>query len=185
MLKKSKEFLRLSKSVKKLLSDEIVDIVIFGSSVKEKSQPGDIDIAIIFRHHANIDIIKKFQDALGEKCHVSAVPIDHFFTKSHSLAKTILFEGISLLTNKPLSENFDLKPFVLYTYDLSKQDALTKVKFVYLLKGRTGDGLIKNVGGRYISPSSFIVPVSKDEEILEVFKTWNIKFYREKIMLVG
>ena len=54
MLTKSKEFLRLKKKVNRLLSEDIVDVILFGSSAKEKIEPNDIDIAIIFRNSVKI-----------------------------------------------------------------------------------------------------------------------------------
>lgn len=186
MLIKSKEFLRLRKKVNKLLSEEIVDVILFGSSVKEKILPTDIDIAVIFRNSIKRGILKKFQDSLGEKYHITLLVVDQFFTKPHSLAKTLIFEGISLISNKKISNNFDLQSFTLYTYELTKEKPSKKVRFVYLLKGRAGNkGMIEQFNGRYISPSSFIIPVEQDEEMLEIFKRWGIKFYRKKFMLMN
>ena len=117
---------------------------------------------------------------------MSSLVVDQFFTKPHSLAKTLLLEGVSLITNNKISDNFDLIPFTLYTYDLKREKPSKKVRFVYLLKGRNqSKGIIEQFKGEYISPSSFIIPVEKDEEMLEIFKKWNIKFYRKKIMLMS
>jgi hypothetical protein len=111
--------------------------------------------------------------------------VDQFFTNPHSLAKTLLFEGISLITNKKISENFNFAAYSLYTYDLSKEKASKKVRFVYLMKGRPGDeGVLKKLGGSYISNSSIIVPAEKDEEMFDILKTWEIRFTRKRIMLI-
>lgn len=186
MLKKSKEFLGLKKKVLKLLSEGIVDIILFGSLVKEKIHPIDIDIAIIFRDSIKREILKKFQDALGKKYHISSLVVDQFFTKPHSLAKTLLFEGISLISGKKIADNFDLQPFTLYTYDLTREKPSKKVRFVYLLKGRANSkGIIEQFDGLYISQGSFIIPVEKDEEMLEIFKKWGIKFYRKRLLLMS
>lgn len=186
MLKKSKRYSKLRSKIHKLISKDIVDIVIFGSSVKEKLMPKDIDIVIIFRNNVKREILKRFQSALGEKYHISSLVVDQFFTKPHSLAKTLLFEGVSLITNKKIADNFDLMPYTLYTYDLTKEKPSKKVRFVYLLKGRAdGKGIIKEFNGIYISPSSFIMPVKKDEEMLEILKRWDVKFTRKKLMLMG
>ncbi len=186
MSKKSKELSKLKNKVSKLVSDDIVDILIFGSAAKEKTNPTDIDIAIIFRKNINRETLKKFQNSLGEKYHISSLTIDQFFSRPHSLAKTLLFEGISLLTNKKLAQNFNLQSFTLYKYDLKKEKPSKKVRFVYLLKGRNKNkGIIEQFKGTYISNSSFMIPIEKDEEMLEIFKMWEIKFYRKKLMLMG
>jgi len=185
MLKKSREFLSLKRKALKLISDDIVDIAVFGSSVKGKIDPTDIDIAVIYRKEVKRDTLQKFQDALGEKCHISSLVVDQFFTKPHTLAKTLLFEGISLITNRQVSATFDMRAFTLYTYNLKKEQPSKKVRFVYLLKGRKGDeGIVRQFKGRYISPSSFLLPAAKDEEMIEILKQWGIKFYREKLFLM-
>lgn len=186
MSKKSKEFSNLKNKIRKLISEDIVDIILFGSAVKEKIQPNDIDIAIIFRKTIEKEILRKFQNALGERYHISSLTIDQFFTKPHSLAKTLLFEGVSLTTNKKLSDNFNLKSSTLYKYDLKKEKPSKKVRFVYLLKGRAKNkGIIEQFNGNYISNSSFMIPVEKDEEMLEILKEWEIKFYRKKLLLMS
>lgn len=185
MWKKSKEFLNLRKKVNSLSTKDIIDVAVFGSAVKDKSEPNDIDIAIVFRNDVDRELLKKFQERLGEKFHISSLVADNFFTKPHSLAKTLLFEGMSLVSNKKLADAFGLNPFTLYTYELKKEDSSKKVRFVYLLKGRAkGEGIVDKFKGSYISPSSFIIPVGKDEEMLEIFKKWGVKFYRKKIMLM-
>lgn len=186
MSKKSKELSKLKNKVRKLISGDIVDVVLFGSSVKEKTSPADIDIAVIFRNTIKRETLKKFQDALDERHHISSLTIDQFFTHPHSLAKTILFEGISLITNKKISDNFNLQPYTLYKYDLKKEKPSKKVRFVYLLKGRAkSKGIIEEFKGTYVSNSLFMIPMEKDEEMLEILKKWEIKFYRKKIMLMS
>ena len=59
MLKNSKEFLILHKKARELYKKykkEIVDIVIFGSFVKGKMLPRDVDICIIFREKVNNEL---------------------------------------------------------------------------------------------------------------------------------
>ncbi|MBU0627700.1 MAG: nucleotidyltransferase domain-containing protein [Nanoarchaeota archaeon] len=186
MLKKLKEYSKLKKVIDNLFSDEIVDVIIFGSAVKDKISPNDIDIAVIFRTDIKREILSNFQKELGERYHISSLLIDQFFNKPHSLAKTLLLEGISLVTGKRLSDNFDLTSSVLYTYDISKEKPSKKVRWVYLLKGRgENEGIVHKFKGTYISNSSFIMPIEKDEEMIELFKQWDIKFYRKKLLLMS
>ncbi|MFC1732276.1 hypothetical protein ACFL6I_18385 [candidate division KSB1 bacterium] len=72
---------------------------------------------------------------------------------------------------------------VVYTYDLSKAKSSTKVRFVYLLKGRRDeDGLVKQFKGKFIAPGCFILPIKKDKEMQEVFQKWNIKPKRIEVV---
>jgi len=73
----------------------------------------------------------------------------------------------------------------LFTYDLSKLDNVTKVRFVYVLKGRKpGDGLVTKFGGRFLVPGCFIVPFSKAHEVEAIFKLWKIPYKKEEIILL-
>lgn len=186
MLKNSKEYLELKNKWKANWKKEIVDIVIFGSFVKNKLKPNDIDICIIFREKIEQTILKGIEAFLGEKHHVSSLVIDNFFTNPHSLSKTLLLEGKSLITGKSIADVFALTPKTLYSYDLSSEEGAKKVKFVYLLRGRnSSDGLVKEWKGEFISNSSFITPIEKDEEIMEVMNKWKIKYKRKKLLLMN
>ena len=77
----------------------------------------------------DITSIEEIQKLLGEKYHISILTTDNFFTNPHSLAKTILLEGISIITKKSLADNFNLNTKVIYTYDTSKELSKKKVQF--------------------------------------------------------
>jgi hypothetical protein len=73
---------------------------------------------------------------------------------------------------------------ILYTYNISKLNPSKKVRFVYLLKGRRDEpGLIKSFNGKFLAPGCFMIPASKDKEMLEVIKMWGVKAKRLLIEL--
>lgn len=73
----------------------------------------------------------------------------------------------------------------VFTYDLSRQPSSKKVRFVYLLKGRRGElGMVKKLKGRFLAPGCFIIPEKSLEEIEQIFKLWNIKHKKIKVMLI-
>lgn len=186
MLKNLKEFSKLKTDWKKNWKNEIVDIVLFGSVMRGKEAPNDIDICLIFRDKVDLKILKEVNDLLGEKYHVSSLTVDNFFTNYHSIAKTLLFEGKSIITDKKLIESYSMDASVLYSYDLSKETSSNKVRFVYLLRGRNDSlGLVKGWKGEFISNSSFIVPLESDHEVREVFDKWKVKYKRKKILLMN
>ena len=116
--------------------------------------------------------------------HISSLTVDNFFRKPHSLIKTLLAEGISILTNKPFVQNFGFLSYAIYSYDLSQSKASEKVKFVYLLKGRKGEGIVKRFKGEWIANSCFIIPINKDSEMLAVFKKWSDVRYKKREVLI-
>ena len=184
MLKNSKKYSKLKNEWKNW--KEVVDILIFGSSVRGKSVPADIDVCIVFRNAVEINILKKVQNILGEKYHVSALTVDNFFTKPHTLAATMLLEGKSILSGRKFSDTFSARPWILYSYDISKEPAATKVRFVYLLRGRNkSQGIVESWKGQFIAHNVFIIPLEKDSDAQEVFNTWKIKHSRRRIMMIG
>jgi len=185
MLKSSKEFLVLHKKAKEIYKKyrkEIIDIVVFGSFVKGKILPKDIDICIIFREKINEEINKTLRKEV--EVHISSLLIDNFFSKPHSLAKTLLREGISLVNKKNLSENLGFFQHVLYYYSLKDKKQTEKTKIVYVLKGRNKKkGFVKSVDGEWLADSCFIVPVNADNEIISIFNKWQVKFERKNILI--
>ena len=181
MLKNLKEFSKLKKELK----NEVVDIFLFGSAVKGKSKPKDIDVCLIFKENVNLKSVRKAQEILGDKYHVSSLQVNNFFTKPHSLAKTLLLEGISIFCKRSLSEVFGLKSQLFYSYDLSGLKPSKKVSFVHLMRGRgKAEGLIAKGKGEFISKSAFLVTIEKDNEIREVLDCWEVKYKRKKVMLM-
>ena len=161
MLKNLKIYSKLKK-IAEGYSSSIVDIILFGSVVKSKTEPKDIDICLIFRDDVSLDIVKDIGSKLGEKVHVSSLSINNFLNKKHSLVQTLLFEGISVKSGNRISENYSLDSHALYYYDISDMKKSDKV----------------------LVPGCFIVPVEKDNEVLEIFNKWKIKFKRKKLMLI-
>ncbi len=175
----------LRKKLKEIDLTEIADIFLFGSAVKGKEFPEDIDVCIVFRKKILEDKIKEIENKLKEfNAHISSLVIDNFFRKPHSLIKTMLVEGVSVFNKKSFIQNFGFFSYVLYSYDLSKLKSSEKVKFVYLLKGRKKEiGIIKKMNGEWIADSCFIIPIQKDSEMLIILKKWEIPFKRKEALI--
>lgn len=174
----------LKEKLRKIDTTEVADILLFGSAAKGKEFPQDIDICIIFRKKAVREVITVLEKRLKEfNVHVSSLTVDNLFMKPHSLIKTLLVEGRSILSGKPLAQNFGFASYALYSYDLSKIKQSEKVKFVYLLKGRKGEGIIKKHGGEWVADSCFIMPIQKDSEMLAIFKKWAIPYKRREMLI--
>ena len=189
MLKNLKESLALHRKAKEIFKEykkEIIEIVVFGSFVKGKILPKDIDVCIIFREKINEEINRKIKENLSKELsiHVSSLLIDNFFLKPHSLAKTLLKEGVSLINEKSLSENLGFSQCVLYSYSLRDKKPNEKTKIVYVLKGRSKEqGFVVSSKGEWVADNCFIVPISVDNEIIKIFSKWQVKFERKNILL--
>jgi len=184
MSKNLKNYSKFRNLCKKFVNEEIVDIILFGSIARGKTEIRDLDICIIFRKKIDPNIIKKYEELLKNfNVHISSLTIDEFFTKPHSLIKTLLNEGISLISNKKLANNFNLKTFTLYTYNLDKLKKSDRVRFVYIMRGRKGEGAIERNKGQILAPSCFLIPIENDSEIKIILDKWNIKYSRKLIYL--
>ncbi len=182
MLKKSKPYSDLVSKCK--ARADIADVISFGSAVKGKLAPNDIDVCIVFR--GKVD--RTFANEIGEKFsnfHISMLTIDNFFTRYHSLVRTLLYEGKSLFTGKSVASVYGLDAFALYSYSLTGLSAKAKVQFVQVLNGRNDrQGMIAKWNGKVLARGCFIIPVVFDAEALELFNKRSIKFIRKRIMLM-
>ena len=76
--------------------------------------------------------------------------------------------------------------FALYSYDLSHLKKSHKVRFVYLLKGRSGEkGIIERFNGKFLASACFIIPLKHDQEMQKIVQNWHIKYSRYKIKLIN
>ena len=186
MLKNLEKYSIIKKECKKALDQNIADILLFGSLARGKIDANDIDLCIIFREDINQNIVNRLSHALegnNINAHISALNIAEFFTKPHSLIRTLLKEGKSIITGKNLADNFGLETFTLYNYNLTLLKKTDRVKFVYLLKGRKKTGIIESNNGIFLAPGCFIAPIKSDHEIKSLFDFWKIKYNRRIILL--
>lgn len=163
---------------------EVADIFLFGSVSKGEEFPSDIDICVIFRGKPLEKTMKEIENRLKEfNVHISSLVVDNFFRKPHSLIKSLLVEGESILTGKLFAQNFSLSSYTLYSYDLSNMRQTDKVRFVYLLKGRNSAGAVKRANGEWIADSCFVIPIQKDSEMQAIFNKWNVPYKRKEILM--
>src|SRR3989344_8035899 len=97
------DYLKSSKKLYQNYKDKIIDILLFGSSVKGKYNPKDIDIAIILKNTKEpeiISLIGKFGIYFNKETHLNLVIIETIL--QNPLLKTLLEEGISLIDQKQL-----------------------------------------------------------------------------------
>jgi len=91
-------------------------------------------------------------------------------------------EAGSDILNK-IAKQHNLKLLVLYNYNLSKEPKSKAVRFVYVLKGRGDEpGIVERLGGKFLAPGCFTIPVKSDKEMQSVFKLWNIKLKRKLLL---
>ena len=128
--------------------NEILDIVIFGSFVKGKDKPKDIDVLLIYKSKINVELsynIKKEFEAFNLEVDLVSKAYNDLFKSSFVARESYLSEGYSLVQKGFISEKLGFKPVVLFRYDLSNLNKSERMRFYYSLYGRNSEGIIKKL----------------------------------------
>ena len=159
----------LKEDLRRLLKKykDIEDFYIFGSFVKGKFEPADIDIALIaekkdFKLLSNVlKELKKYPNL-----HVEMFLFKEIFTEP--VWKSLLSEGFSVKKDKFLRDLMKIKSGVLYRYSLKKMNRSEKTKF-----NRAFTEELKNTQGNTVSAGSVIIPIEQEKEFDEFLDCWN------------
>lgn len=162
--------------------DKVMDIILFGSTARGKELPEDFDICLILKDSSLKGLAKKFRKDLPRKVHVSVLSTSNLF--SSSLWQTILREGVSIISERAVSELLGFRSYALYWYNLENLNQTDKVRFYYALKGRKGEeGILQKLNGKHLGKGVIMVPLEGDDEMQEFFLDWEISFHRREILV--
>ena len=163
---------KLVKKLEKLLKkykDNLNDIIIFGSAVKGKKMPKDIDLALILKEKdmSKISSIKKEID--DNRVDIEAVTQDSLLKTKLSI--NILLEGYSIEKKDFLRNMIGLKPIKLFLYDLKGFNRSKKSLFSMALTKN-----LKNINGKRIAPGAVIIPIDQSGYFNEFLDGWQIRY---------
>jgi predicted nucleotidyltransferase len=170
MPNKLENFAIIKKDFKDIIKNTLVlDVVVFGSYVKGKTNPKDIDVAVLVKEETKINLDKHY--------HISVINLEDFFIKPVSLVNTLLREGFSLKHNKLFSEVFKFSSKLLFTYELKDKNASFKVKVVNILRGlKKNKGLVEKQAGEWLSRQVFFAPIKSENIFKDFFNQHSIKY---------
>jgi len=181
---------KLEKSLKNFLKKEnrLVDIFLFGSAIKKKEIPSDIDIIALFRDkdYEKIEEVLYKINKLGEKTdmelHIEPIVVDSLHKEA--VYSSLLHEGFSIKNMEFLNKMLGFKSYMLTTYSLKDKKKSDKVRFSYALYGRKkGEGFLKEVDGKEIGKGSVLIPTDRQELSKEFFKLWNVKYSEYRVAI--
>lgn len=183
----------LSLAIKKIKpwikSSTVLDVILFGSVVRGKSKPNDVDLCILIKDKDEsksldlVDSLGKLTDKIPFKFQINILTLSSFVS-GNTLVKTLLSEGYSIKNGKGFSSVFGFESESLFVYTLKHFSPSKRVKFHYLLKGRYGlEGVLKEVSGKFLGTGSILVPAEKEDILREVFDQWDVKYKVERILL--
>lgn len=179
----------LQNLLKKEIKDEsIFDIVVYGSYVKGKEKPNDIDIVVIFKKGSLKERLNRIQEIkknikTNEKIDIKSILIEELFKKELFSRSGIFYEGVSLFDNKEFSNKIGFESQTLFIYDLKNKTHTEKVKFNYLLSGRNDIGIRERIYGKQLAPGVILIPVKYSGEFEEILKNHKINFIRRDILI--
>ncbi|MCK4521548.1 MAG: nucleotidyltransferase domain-containing protein [Nanoarchaeota archaeon] len=185
-----KELSLVAKKIKVWIKEnKVLDVILFGSSAREKFNPNDIDLCILVKddHEAKsldlVDSLGKLTDRLKLESHINILTSGSFI-KGNTLAKTLLNEGYSIKNNKPFSSIMGFENKSLFIYTLKHFSPSKRVKFHYLLKGRYGQkGVLKEVQGMFLGTGSIIIPTEKENLLKEIFEKWDVRYEIKRVLM--
>jgi predicted nucleotidyltransferase len=181
-------------SLGKLLESEkkdksIIDIIAYGSSVKGKDTPSDIDIMILFADGSLRERLNKLQDIktkiktkMTEKVDVKQMLLKDFFDSAFLARTGILLEGVSIFNGNSFSETLGFKSYALFWYNLANLNHTQKVIFNYILAGRKRKGVIEELEGIRISNGAIKIPIKNSLTFEKILQNNNISFNKKNIL---
>jgi predicted nucleotidyltransferase len=179
---------RLSFLKQWIKKEKVEDIILFGSSVRSKTNPNDLDLCIIIsdsdekRSLDLIDSLAKAVERLKLKVHINILKRSDLV--GNTLAKTLLQEGISLNKGKNFASLLGFESLSLFLYSLKSFSPSQRVRFHYMLKGRYGTkGMLAAVQGDLWNPGVIAVPTSTEDKLKEIFDAWKVKYAIKQILL--
>ncbi len=190
MLKKLLKNTKFRTSVNQFFNknkDELFDIVLFGSSLRGKSNPQDVDILILYKNKKDIDLSYEFRKEI-EKIGFDVEIIDKTYKDlldpSFKAREAFLAEGYSLVYDNFLSRGLGYMNFVLFKYELKGFSKSNRMRFYYSLYGRNGQkGVLKELSAIKFSGSIILCPVQSSEGIKEYLQSWDIDFIEFPLLI--
>ncbi|MFH1132889.1 MAG: nucleotidyltransferase domain-containing protein [Nanoarchaeota archaeon] len=177
----SRELISRAKEFKKS-HDAIWDIVIYGSTVRGKEQPRDLDVAIILSTDAKLSeklhLAQEFKSTIANpEADVRAVAISDLLDQTFLARQGIIAEGYSITRNACLHTLFGFSTCAVITLSQKNLTASQKKMFFYALHGRRGEsGLLKEKRGEKLGAGALKVPLEHMQEFEDILQKHHITY---------
>lgn len=186
---------RLLKRLVSTLSSikDLKAIVLYGSFARGDYGPrSDIDLMLITTRKESVEEIQNMIISLelGRNIQPTIRTEKELAETDSGLLQNIFLGGKILFLREPLDLNVSmllhLRPFLVYTFDLSKQDQKTKTKFNRAFYPRRHKnynylGVLKKLNGEKFASGCVMVPFSEKKDIEKFFSSYKIRFKAERI----
>tara|TARA_Y100000310_G_C20573782_1_gene759416 strand:- start:509 stop:1081 length:573 start_codon:yes stop_codon:yes gene_type:complete len=187
--------LKLSQKKPKLVySNDVIDVVQFGSSVIEGRSPNDLDIAVIYNkillkeQLIESQKIKRQLEKLTDlKIHIKSFDYYSLLRASNFARESIIFNGISLINNDYFSKSlFSFEPKLQIYYSLNKFEKKDKIRFNYLINGKKKSyGLLRKYDGKIVKPGLLEIPPEYEEIFIDALDNFKVDYKIKKTFFVN
>ncbi len=167
----------------------IIDIILFGSAVKGKEQPQDLDLLIIFKEKKNLQVAYELRKNIEK---ISRIPVDvesktyqELFARNFTAREALLAEGYSLINRIGFAEGLGYKNRILFHYQLRGKTKSERMRFYYSLYGRGSPGMLKQLQATKYTDTVILCPVEAQEKMREYLRSWKLEFEETPILVPG
>lgn len=158
---------------------ELLDILVFGSLVRGKQHPSDIDILLLFKEKVDKNIeylVRKTLEKHAKNISFISKTEQTVFDSAFDARESMLFEAKSLLTGENIAKQYGFSSFGMFKYQFKQWSKLQKTKFYYALNGRGKTGIADQYKSIKLSDSVILVPLEHIEEFRSFLETWKIDY---------
>ena len=186
-LLKNKKFLKIIDEYLKKLG--ILDIILIGSIIRGKENPGDIDLLVVYapktKDTTGISYkIKKELEKINKNFHLIPIEFDKIFSHEFLAKESLLSEGFSLRQKKFISDALGYTNFILFNYSLKNLNKSQRMQFYYSLNGRAKrQGILEKNKCYKFSDRIILSPIESSETIKSFLERWNIKYVEFPIII--
>jgi predicted nucleotidyltransferase len=170
-------------------------VVLYGSYARgENTSRSDIDLFILTTKIKTQEEIQNkvigLESEVGRNIQPTIRTISELQKTDSGLLQNIFKEGKVLYLREPAEIPSTLllqqKPYIIYSFRISKLSQRDKVRFNRSLyeqkrKGYKYKGLLNELGGKKLSSGCVMVPNNQKEKIEKFFKKLNVKFEQLKV----
>jgi predicted nucleotidyltransferase len=177
-----------AKELYKKEEPKIVDIILFGSTLKGKEKPDDVDILALFKSKIDYELVQRFRRALEKKLkmevEITAKTYPQMFSAEFLAREGLLESGYSLINKVSLAEGFGYRSLHLFTYRLGDKSKSERMRFYYALYGRNGVGILQKLKAEKYTDTMVACPTESCEEMKQFFGYWKVEYKDVPVLMV-
>ncbi len=180
---------QLHKALKNFKNEKnLFDIILYGSTTQNSPKPKDTDILVVFKTGSlkeRLDCVQRIKENISSEHNldIQTVLLEELFSPNFFARTGVFIDGISIIDNKPFCHKAGFVSRTIFVFDLKNKTHSQKVKFNYLLAGRTTRGILKHLNGIRIAAGVIQVPASNSREFEEILIKQTIQYKRKNVLI--